>query len=124
MQTIQQALRDESRETSNGLILAVGRMALYQHSHDVQANAATMHRVAQRQMIEQRGGMEQLGLPPLVEKLMRLSDRYMSDRDFTMRFLPEVEVCASETTSNEIYAGFASWAFNLGRTSNPSLRRA
>lgn len=119
VQTIRQALQDESRKTSVGLILAVGRMALYQHSHDPQASAATMHRVAQRQMIDQRGGMAQLRLPPLVERLMRFSDRFMSSRDLTMRFLPEENVNDSDARSSEVYAGFAAWASNLGRTAMP-----
>lgn len=73
IKAINDALSEEKRSISNGLILAVGRIALHECMYGDQNVADTIHRPAQRRMIDLRGGMKNLEFPHLVKRLMRWS---------------------------------------------------
>lgn len=91
IKAINEALSEPQRSVSDGLILAVGRIALHECMYGDRNAANTIHRPAQRRMIDLRGGMAKLGFPELVKKLMRWSDRVMSMQGNTKRFLPDEE---------------------------------
>ncbi|CAK1359075.1 unnamed protein product [Cercospora beticola] len=86
---INEALSDPKRSISDGLILAVGRIALHECMYGNRDAATHMHRPAQKRMIDLRGGMKQLDFPPLVKRLMRWSDRVMSMYGNTERMIPD-----------------------------------
>ncbi|KAM0713597.1 hypothetical protein Q7P37_010559 [Cladosporium fusiforme] len=88
---INEALRDPRRSVCDGLILAVGRIALHECMYGDRKAANTVHRPAQRRMIDMRGGMGGLDFPELVKRLMRWGDRVMSMQGNTSRFLPDDE---------------------------------
>lgn len=88
---INEALKDEKRSTSDGLILAIGRIAFTEALYGDKSVASTLHRPAQRRMIDLRGGMAGLDFPPLIKRLMRFIDRIMSIQDGTPRLLPDDE---------------------------------
>ena len=98
---INEALRDPERATSDGLILAVGRISLHETLYGDLEAASTMHRPAQRLMIDMRGGMKALDYPLLVKRLMRWADRVMSMRSGTPRLLPDNEDLGNSTFSLE-----------------------
>lgn len=91
IKTINEALARPDRAFSDGLILAVGRIALHECMYGDRKAANLMHRPAQRRMIDMRGGMSALPFPMLVKRLMRWADRVMSTQGGTERFLPDEE---------------------------------
>ncbi|KAF2214344.1 hypothetical protein CERZMDRAFT_95617 [Cercospora zeae-maydis SCOH1-5] len=91
IKVINEALSDPARSISDGLILAVGRIALHECMYGNRDAANHIHRPAQRRMIDLRGGMKELNFPPLVKRLMRWSDRVMSMYGNTERMLPDTD---------------------------------
>ncbi|KAK3054960.1 hypothetical protein LTR09_004120 [Extremus antarcticus] len=89
--SINDALSDPERATSDPLILAVGRIALHEAFYGNKEAANVMHRPAQRRMIQMRGGMKALPFPDLVKRLMRWADNVMSIRSGTERMLEDEE---------------------------------
>lgn len=86
---INAALSDPSRYISDGLILAVGRIALGELLYGDSEAAIAIHRPAWKRMIEMRGGMKELPFPALVKKLMRWSDSVMAMKSNTPILLEE-----------------------------------
>ncbi|KAI7332005.1 hypothetical protein KC315_g4883 [Hortaea werneckii] len=89
IQSINEALADQKRATSDPLILAVGRIALHESMYGDRNAAHKMHRPAQAQMIRMRGGMKNLQMPGLVKRLMRWSDTVMAKQGNTQRFIED-----------------------------------
>lgn len=89
IKAINTALGDSKRNCSDGLILAVGRIALHEHMYGDKFASSHIHRPAQRRMIDMRGGMKKLGFPDLVKRLMRWSDRIMAVGSGTDRLLED-----------------------------------
>jgi hypothetical protein len=87
--SINEALSDPKRATSDALILAVGRIAMHEAFYGNKEAANTMHRPAQRRMIQMRGGMRGLPFPELVKRLMRWADNVMAMRSGTERMLED-----------------------------------
>lgn len=117
---INNALSDSKRSVSDGLILAVGRIALHESMYGDRAAANQIHRPAQRRMIDLRGGITNLGFPDLVKRLMRWSDRVMSIQGNTDRFLPDEEDCDNETYGvQQSLSGLEAWVPETGQ----ALRR-
>jgi len=94
---INEALHSKDRAASDGLILAVGRIALHESMYGNRDASTHIHRPAQRRMIDMRGGMKALEFPALVKRLMRWSDRVMSMQSGSERFLPDEEDQGNET---------------------------
>lgn len=86
---INEALSDPERASSDALILAVGRIAMHEAFYGNKEAANTMHRPAQRRMIQMRGGMSKLPFPALVKRLMRWADNVMAMRSGTERMLED-----------------------------------
>lgn len=113
---INEALRDPRRSCSDGLILAVGRIALHECMYGDRAASNAIHRPAQRRMIDMRGGITQLGFPDLVKRLMRWADGVMSMQGGTKRFLPDDEDRGNSTYSvKQSVDGFEAWAPETGQ---------
>ena len=113
---INEALRDPGRSCSDGLILAVGRIALHECMYGDRAASNAIHRPAQRRMIDMRGGITQLGFPDLVKRLMRWADGVMSMQGGTKRFLPDDEDRGNSTYSvKQSVDGFEAWAPEAGQ---------
>ncbi|CAD0096971.1 unnamed protein product, partial [Aureobasidium vineae] len=91
VRSINEALSDPVRATSDPLILAVGRIALHESMYGDRSAANLIHRPAQHRMIMMRGGMGALDFPELVKRLMRWADRVMSLQSDTPRFLIELD---------------------------------
>ncbi|KAI5358004.1 hypothetical protein Slin15195_G063330 [Septoria linicola] len=91
IKAINEALGDSKRNCSDGLILAVGRIALHEHMYGDKFASSHVHRPAQRRMIDMRGGMKALQFPDLVKRLMRWSDRIMAVGSGTERLLEDDE---------------------------------
>ncbi|KAI5361101.1 hypothetical protein Slin15195_G122130 [Septoria linicola] len=116
IKSINEAICDPKRCTSDGLILAVGRIALHECIYGNRDEADLIHRPAQRRMIDMRGGMSTLEFPELVKRLMRWSDRVMSMQGGTQRLLPDDE--ERESRSYGIYESldaFEAWAPEPGQ---------
>ena len=88
---INEALSDPKRATSYALILAVGRIALHEALYGDRKAAHTIHRPAQKRMIEMRGGMRALPFPELVKRLKLWSDTVMEKQSGTERMLEDDE---------------------------------
>ncbi|EME47330.1 hypothetical protein DOTSEDRAFT_41753 [Dothistroma septosporum NZE10] len=88
---INEALADKKRCCSDAIILAVGRIALHEHMYGDKYASTSVHRPAQKRMIEIRGGMKGLEFPDLVKRLMRWSDRIMAVGTGTERLLEDDE---------------------------------
>jgi len=107
---INEALSDPNRAASDGLILAVGRIALHESMYGDRNASTLIHRPAQRRMINMRGGMEGLGFPLLVKRLMRWADRVMTMQSGSERLLPDEEDQGNETfTVNQSVSVLESW---------------
>jgi hypothetical protein len=116
IKAINEALRDPKRSAGDGLILAVGRIALHECMYGDRNAANTIHRPAQRRMIDIRGGMTKLGFPNLVKSLMRWADRVMSMQGNTSRLLPDDEDEGNFTYSlKQSVDGFEAWAPATGQ---------
>lgn len=89
--SINEALADPRRASSDPLILAVGRIALHEALYGDKKAASAMHRPAQKRMIQMRGGMRELPFPELVKRLMRWSDNVMAMQTGTERMLEDDE---------------------------------
>ncbi|KAF2207770.1 hypothetical protein CERZMDRAFT_102035 [Cercospora zeae-maydis SCOH1-5] len=89
IKAINEALVDPVRCCSDALILAVGRIALHEHMYGDRGGSSSVHRPAQRRMIDMRGGMAKLPFPELVKRLMRWSDRLMAVGTGTPRLLED-----------------------------------
>lgn len=89
--SINEALSDPERATSDPLILAVGRIAMHEAFYGNKEAANVMHRPTQRRMIQMRGGMNALPFFDLMKKLMRLADNIMAIRGGTERMLEDDE---------------------------------
>lgn len=70
IQSINEALQDPDRAASDAVILAVGRIALHENLYGNKQAATTVHRPAQKRMIDMRGGMKALPFPELVKRLV------------------------------------------------------
>lgn len=111
IKAINEALEDPKRAASDGLILAVGRIALHECMYGDRAASNAIHRPAQRRMIDIRGGMPKLGFPDLVKRLMRWADRVMSMQGNTGRFLPDDEDEGNTTYGlRQAVQGYEAWA--------------
>jgi hypothetical protein len=120
VKAINEALAHPSRAASDGLILAVGRIALHEACYGNRNAANSMHRPAQRRMIDMRGGMKALPFPTLVKRLMRWADRVMSMQAANKRFLPDDEDHGNETfTTQQSVKVLEEWVPQEGR----ALRR-
>lgn len=95
--TINEALNDPRRSISDGLILAVGRIALTESMYGDRNAATKLHRPAQKRMIDLRGGMDALPFPALVKKLMRWADNVMAIQTGTERILGDAKAVETET---------------------------
>jgi hypothetical protein len=116
IKAINEALRDPKRSAGDGLILAVGRIALHECMYGDRNAANTIHRPAQRRMIDMRGGMTKLGFPDLVKSLMRWADKVMSLQGNTARLLPDDEDEGNFTYSlKQSVDGFEAWAPTTGQ---------
>jgi hypothetical protein len=116
IKAINEALQDPKRSAGDGLILAVGRIALHECMYGDRNAANTVHRPAQRRMIDIRGGMGRLGFPDLVKRLMRWADRVMSMQGNTARLLPDDEDEGNFTYSlKQSVDGFEAWAPGRGQ---------
>jgi hypothetical protein len=116
IKAINEALQDPKRSMGDGLILAVGRIALHECMYGDRNASNTIHRPAQRRMIDMRGGMTKLGFPDLVKRLMRWSDRVMSMQGSTSRLLPDDEDEGNSTYSlKQSVDGFEAWAPGTGQ---------
>ena len=89
IQAINEALQDPKRAASDPLILAVGRIALHENLYGNKQAANSIHRPAQKRMIDLRGGMKALPFPELVKRLMRWSDKVMAMQSGTARLLED-----------------------------------
>lgn len=89
VKSINEALADPMRATSDPLILAVGRIALHECLYGDRDAAVVMHRPAQKRMIAMRGGMAALEFPELIKRLMRWADRVMATQSGTERILED-----------------------------------
>ena len=89
--SINEALQDPERATSDAIILAIGRIAMHESFYGDKHAANTMHRPAQRRIIGMRGGMKNLPFPELVKRLMRWADTVMSKSSGTERMLEDDE---------------------------------
>jgi hypothetical protein len=109
VQAMQEALEDPQRATSDAVILAVGRIALYEHMYGNKQASREVHRPAQKRMVELRGGMKSLTtLPRLVKQLMRWSDRIMAVGSDDVRLLEDDEV--PNFSTKDTFAAVESWA--------------
>lgn len=116
IKAINEALRDPKRSVCDGLILAVGRIALHECMYGDRNAANTVHRPAQRRMIDMRGGMTKLGFPDLVKRLMRWADKVMSMQGNTPRLLPDEEDEGNSTYGlKQSVDGFEAWAPGTGQ---------
>jgi hypothetical protein len=116
IKAINEALQDPKRSMGDGLILAVGRIALHECMYGDRNASNTIHRPAQRRMIDMRGGMTKLGFPDLVKRLMRWGDRVMSMQGSTSRLLPDDEDEGNSTYSlKQSVDGFEAWAPGTGQ---------
>jgi hypothetical protein len=75
---VYQALTEECRSNSTGLILATGRLAFYESMFGDKQNAHHLHRPAQYRMIRARGGLDNLQLPPVMKHMMKWADGLMA----------------------------------------------
>ncbi|PIB00107.1 hypothetical protein CB0940_03327 [Cercospora beticola] len=89
IKAINEALGDPVKCCSDALILAVGRIALHELMYGDRGGSSSVHRRAQRRMIDMRGGMAKLPFPELVKRLMRWSDRLMAVGTGTPRLLED-----------------------------------
>lgn len=89
--SINDALSDPARATSDALILAVGRIAMHEAFYGNEQAANMTHRPAQKRMVDMRGGLNRLPFPELVKKLMRWGDSAMAARSGTPRMFEEDE---------------------------------
>lgn len=113
---INDALSDPERSISDGLILAVGRIALHESMYGNRTAAMQIHRPAQRRMIDLRGGMRNLDFPDLVKKLMRWADNVMSVQGNTDRLLPDDEDLNNETYNmQQSLEALEAWEPETGR---------
>jgi hypothetical protein len=94
------------RAVSDPLILAVGRIALYESMYGHRDAADSIHRSAQYYMITMRGGMGALDFPELVKRLMRWADRIMSILSDSPRFLLDDDQSSS---MEESIAALEAW---------------
>ena len=75
---IHESLMSDRRD-SNGLILAIGRLAFYESMYGSEPQIAhTLHRPAQSRIIQARGGLDCLDLPEVVKAAMRWEDAVMT----------------------------------------------
>lgn len=113
---INEALQSPSRASSDGLILAVGRIALHESMYGNRQASTLIHRPAQRRMIDMRGGMKALDFPRLVKRLMRWSDRVMAMQSGSERLLPDEEDQGNTTFSvNQSVNVLESWVPQEGQ---------
>lgn len=116
VKAINEALAEPERAVSDGLILAVGRIALHESMYGDRNAANVMHRPAQRRMIDMRGGMKALDFPMLVKRLMRWADRVMSVQGGTARLLPDDEDQGNQTfTTQQSVKVLEEWVPQEGR---------
>jgi CRP-like cAMP-binding protein len=108
VKTINEALSEPARATSDALILAVGRIALHECLYGDRETSNRIHRPAQARMIAMRGGIDALNFPPLVKRLMRWSDDIMARQGGTQRFL-EVGDESQNFTLTERIKALESW---------------
>lgn len=106
---IRQALCNEPYALSEGVILAVGHIALYEYLHDTESHVATAHISAQRRMIADRGGIENLGLPPIISHLTSLSDSLVSSWEQTLQVIAQPKPNSFKAETKRLSTPFAVW---------------
>ncbi|KAI6834391.1 hypothetical protein KC340_g6040 [Hortaea werneckii] len=121
IQSINEALGDPRRATSDPLILAVGRIALHESMYGDKNAAHKMHRPAQAQMIRMRGGMKNLEMPELVKRLMRWSDTVMAKQGNTQRFI-EDDDDRENFTMNQSVSVLERWVPEQGQQLRRKIR--
>ena len=100
--SINEALSQPERATSDALILAVGRIAMHEAFYGDKQAANAMHRPAQKRMIDMRGGMKALPFPELVKRLMRWADKVMAMQSGTGRMLDDEEQSQNFTIKQHV----------------------
>lgn len=121
IQSINEALKDPKRATSDQLILAVGRIALHEGMYGDRHASNTVHRPAQQRMIQMRGGMKALEFPDLVKRLMRWADTVMAKQGGTERFLEDDETNVNFTMSQSV-EGLEQWVPAQGQELRKKIR--
>ena len=119
VKTINEALSEPKRATSDALILAVGRIALHECLYGDRETSNRIHRPAQARMIAMRGGMDALNFPELVKRLMRWSDDIMARQGGTGRLLEVGDETQNFTLTQRIKA-LESWVPPGKETSRPN----
>ncbi|KAK5136418.1 hypothetical protein LTR08_003063 [Meristemomyces frigidus] len=114
IEAINEALKDPQKAVGDPLILAVGRIALHESMYGDRHAANTIHRPAQKRMIQIRGGMKSLDFPVLVKRLMRWADMVMSKQGGTDRILEDDEA-AENFTMNESVNVLEKWVPSEGQ---------
>ncbi|KJX93282.1 hypothetical protein TI39_contig4342g00005 [Zymoseptoria brevis] len=108
VRAIQEGLQDPKRATSDANILAVGRLALYEHLFGDRRAARNIHRPAQRRMIDLRGGMKDLTVPDFLRPMMRGCDVLMAVGSDNVLFLEDDNV--PNFSARETFGAAAHWA--------------
>lgn len=80
VRSINEGLNHASTTLHAGVILAVGRIALHDIVLGNYEAGSTIHRPAQARMLAMVGGIENVGLPPLILKHVLWADRIMTQR--------------------------------------------
>ncbi|SMY18746.1 unnamed protein product [Zymoseptoria tritici ST99CH_1A5] len=108
VRAIQEALQDPKRATSDANIIAVGRLALYEHLFGDRRAARNIHRPAQRRMIGLRGGMKDLTVPDFLRPMMRGCDVLMAVGSDNVLFLEDDNV--PNLSVRETFGAATHWA--------------
>lgn len=86
VRALNDALGDPVRAASDAVILAVGRIAWHESLYGDRTACTYLHRPAQARLIAARGGFEKLEFPPLVKRLMCLTDEIMARQSGSQRY--------------------------------------
>lgn len=108
IKALNEAIKDQRRNCSDAVILAVGRFALYEYVYGDRNDAMRIHRVARKRMIEMRGGMGQLGFPKLINRLIGFSDIVMAGNGTSERLL-QADVEVLSFSSRQCQDAMKSW---------------
>ncbi|KAK4580432.1 hypothetical protein LTR86_000635 [Recurvomyces mirabilis] len=120
---INEALQNPNRASSDGLILAVGRIGFHESMYGDRNAANTVHRPAQQRMIQMRGGMKALEFPELVKRLMRLTDSIMARQGGTARYIEDDEQSTNFTMTEGVRV-LENWVPNQGQALRRSIKIA
>lgn len=87
---LNEALDDPVRATSDAIISAVGKIAMHEHIYGDRQASHRIHRPAQQRMIAMRGGVQNLGLPPITLQLMVWYDALMAAESGTPAYFADL----------------------------------